>query len=226
LIVAIDGPAGSGKSTTAKAVAQKRSFCYIDTGAMYRAVTLEIIRRQISIDDLSAISHLMDHIDIRFGDTLPNQRTLLNGEDVSEAIRNPEVNQLVSAVSAISLVRKKMVQQQRQMSQQQNVVLDGRDIGTVVFPDADLKFFLVADLEERARRRWLEMRESQPQLSIDSVKEMLDRRDRLDSSRESAPLKMADDAIKLDTTNLTIEEQAEIIISYIEQNQKQKKEKE
>ncbi len=223
MIIAIDGPAGSGKSTTAKAVARELSFCYIDTGAMYRAVTLALIRQQISTDDINAILELVNKMQISFGGTLPEQHVYINDEDVSEAIRSPEVNQLVSTVSAIPQLRTEMVKQQRQMSQNQNVVLDGRDIGTVVFPQADLKIFLVADLDERANRRWLEMREAHPDISIEAVKEMLANRDQIDSSRESSPLKMADDAIKLDTTTLSIKEQTEKIISYIEQKQKTKK---
>jgi len=223
LIIAIDGPAGSGKSTTAKAVAQKLSFCYIDTGAMYRALTLEMIRRQIDASDIETIAGLSKEIDISFQGALPQQRLILNGEDVSEEIRSQKVDMLVSAVSAIPQVRDEMLKQQRQMSEKQNVVLDGRDIGTVVFPNADLKIFLVANLEERARRRWLEMRDLTPGLTIEAVKEMLAHRDKLDSSRESAPLMMADDAIKLDTTALTIAEQTEKIILYIMENKKIKK---
>ena len=223
MIIAIDGPAGSGKSTTAKAVAQKLSFCYIDTGAMYRALTLEMIRRQIDASDIETIAGLSKEIDISFQGALPQQRLILNGEDVSEEIRSQKVDMLVSAVSAIPQVRDEMLKQQRQMSEKQNVVLDGRDIGTVVFPNADLKIFLVANLEERARRRWLEMRDLTPGLTIEAVKEMLAHRDKLDSSRESAPLMMADDAIKLDTTALTIAEQTEKIILYIMENKKIKK---
>ena len=223
MIIAIDGPAGSGKSTTAKAVAQKLSFCYIDTGAMYRALTLEMIRRQIDASDIETIAGLSKEIDISFQGALPQQRLILNGEDVSEEIRSQKVDMLVSAVSAIPQVRDEMLKQQRQMSEKQNVVLDGRDIGTVVFPNADLKIFLVANLEERARRRWLEMRDLTPGLTIEAVKEMLAHRDKLDSSRESAPLMMADDAIKLDTTALTIAEQTEKIILYIVENKKIKK---
>ncbi|HDR04518.1 MAG TPA: (d)CMP kinase [Candidatus Marinimicrobia bacterium] len=190
---------------------------------MYRALTLEMIRRQIDASDIETIAGLSKEIDISFQGALPQQRLILNGEDVSEEIRSQKVDMLVSAVSAIPQVRDEMLKQQRQMSEKQNVVLDGRDIGTVVFPNADLKIFLVANLEERARRRWLEMRDLTPGLTIEAVKEMLAHRDKLDSSRESAPLMMADDAIKLDTTALTIAEQTEKIILYIMENKKIKK---
>lgn len=221
LVVAIDGPAGSGKSTTAKLLAQKLNYLYIDTGAMYRAVTLYAIRKNIlgSDDEIVSLSSDLDIIlDFVDGET----KVTVYGEDVSQAIRTPEVNQNVSDVSKIEGVRKILVQKQQQMGKDGGVVMEGRDITTVVFPDADVKIFLTAIIDERAKRRALEFKQKGTDLPIEQVKENLSRRDQIDSSRDVSPLIQAPDAIVVDTSNVTVQEQVEIILDYVKKVAKQK----
>jgi cytidylate kinase len=210
IVVAIDGPAGSGKSTTAKLLAQRLGYFYIDTGAMYRAVTLFLLRNNIPFDE-DKICRALKGIAIEFKYIDGSLRTMLNGEDVSEEIRLPEVTKYVSPVSTIKCVRDFLVEQQRLMGKEGGVVMDGRDIGTVVFPNAELKIYLVASLEERIRRRMLELKQKGLDVSIDEVRHQIETRDRIDSSREHSPLQKAKDAIEIDTTNLTIDEQVEKI---------------
>jgi len=210
IVVAIDGPAGSGKSTTAKLLAQRLGYFYIDTGAMYRAVTLFLLRNNIPFDE-DKICSALKGITIEFKYVDGSLRTMLNGEDVSEEIRLPDVTKYVSPVSAIKCVRDFLVEQQRLMGKEGGVVMDGRDIGTVVFPNAELKIYLVASLEERIRRRMLELKQKGLDVSIEDVRHQIETRDRIDSYREHSPLQKAKDAIEIDTTDLTIDEQVEKI---------------
>jgi cytidylate kinase len=212
MIIAIDGPAGSGKSTTARLVAKKLGFIYVDTGAMYRAVTLSwLTQEKPNIDEF--IKNLPS-ISLGINAQTNEQQTFLNGIDVSKEIRGREVTDNVSYISSIKTVREKMVEMQRNIGNAQSVVMDGRDIGTAVFPKAHLKIFMVADIRERAVRRWQEMKIQSmfPLPKVEDLMVMMKQRDEYDSSREIDPLRQADDAILLDTSNLTIEDQAQKII--------------
>lgn len=211
IIIAIDGPAGSGKSTTAKIVAEKLGYIYIDTGAMYRAVTLACIERNTEIID-EEVNKVVDSIKIELKQSDLGQRTILDGKDVSDDIRRPDVTKLVSPVSAMFYVREKMVEQQREMGLSGGVVMDGRDIGTVVFPQAELKIFLIASIEARASRRLKELQLKGFQSDVNEIARQIEARDEYDSSRENSPLRKADDAIEIDTSELTIEEQSTQII--------------
>jgi len=221
LIIAIDGPAASGKSTTAQLLAKKLGYLYIDTGAMYRACALKAKKLGIDINDEESIRNLLDFIDIRIENDNSKNRILLDGEDVSEDIRADDISSLASAISAIPAVRYKMVELQRKMGEKGSVILDGRDIGTFVFPDAEVKFFLTASPEIRAKRRWLELQQKGIDKDFSEVLADLVKRDNNDSQRALAPLKKAEDAIEIDTSNMTIEEQTEtlykIILSKLEE---------
>jgi cytidylate kinase len=212
LVIDIDGPAAAGKSTTAKLVAQQLGYLHIDTGAMYRAVTKKVLKSGISSSDVEAIGGMMKstHVELRRGNGAV--RVFLDNEDVTENIRTAEVTQAVSAVSAIRQVREAMVREQRRMADGQGIVLEGRDIGTVVFPDADLKVFMVASIEARAQRRRKELEAQGINVDIDVLRKDIEERDRLDSTRFESPLKPAADAIELDTSNLMIEQQVEFIV--------------
>jgi cytidylate kinase len=212
LVIAIDGPAASGKSTTAKLTAERLGYLHIDTGAMYRAMTLKVLQEKISLDDHARIGRLAERTGIRFRREHGDVRVLLDNQDVTKAIRSRTVTSAVSAVSSIKKVREVMVREQRRMGEEGGIVLEGRDIGTVVFPAADLKIFMVADVEERARRRQRELKEQGVEVDVSSLREELDNRDRQDSKRDISPLKKADDAIVLDTSNMTIDEQVEFIV--------------
>jgi cytidylate kinase len=205
-IVAIDGPVGVGKSSAAKGLAAALGYLFIDTGAMYRAVTLKAMRAGIVLTDAEAVTRLAHSLDIRLETNSRGLRTLCNGEDVSEAIRDPEVSRNTSPISETAGVRVRLVELQRAMGRRGGVVMEGRDIGTVVFPDADFKFFLTADPRERARRRHLELQGKGIEQPIETVLQDLMERDRRDSTREIAPLRKAPDAIEIDTTRLTLEE--------------------
>ncbi|MGD9380116.1 MAG: (d)CMP kinase [candidate division WOR-3 bacterium] len=212
-VVAIDGGAGSGKSTTAKGVARKLQFFYLDTGAMYRAFTLKYLRAASQQDeiDLELVKKLLGETAIHLGQEDSETRVYLDKEDVTMAIRSTEVSDFVSQVSAIPEVREYMVAKQREVAESKNVVCEGRDIGTVVFPDAQVKVFMQADLETRAKRRLKELAEKKIQADLDQVVENLEFRDEYDSHRSHSPLKRADDAIVVDTTNLTIEEEIALV---------------
>lgn len=212
IIIAIDGPAGSGKSTTARLVAQRLGYTYIDTGAMYRALTLKVIQSGIDPNDENEIAKLAENTRIELFYRNGDLKVLLDGEDVTEKIRSPQVTSLVSLVSAHPKVRETMVKKQRELGKNGGVVMDGRDIGTVVFPEADLKIFMKADVKERARRRQKEMESQGFYVELDELIKEIEERDKFDSTREVAPLKKAKDAIEIDTTNLTIEEQVEIVL--------------
>tara|TARA_Y100001968_G_scaffold156794_1_gene143274 strand:+ start:28 stop:672 length:645 start_codon:yes stop_codon:yes gene_type:complete len=212
MIIAIDGPSASGKSTTAKGVAERLGITHLDTGAMYRAVTLGIIEHGIDLDNHERICKFLEELEINF-DSLND--IWANGHNVTGKIRTTEVSSNVSAVSAISQVREKMVAIQRAIAEGSDCVLEGRDIGTVVFPNADYKFFLVADLEIRAKRRLVELEKIGEISSLSELKSDIQNRDRLDSSREISPLVQAGDAITINTGNLTIDEQIEKIVEII-----------
>ena len=205
--IAVDGPSGAGKSTIAKAVAQKLGIDYIDTGAMYRAIGYKMLKEGVSTDDLDGIQKLLDTTEIDFskGDTI------LDGKIINDQIRTPEISRQASACSAVGIVRKKLVDLQQKMGQAKSVVMDGRDIGTVVFPDAEYKFFITASPEERAKRRYRELLAKGQEVSYDQVLADITARDYNDSTREVTPLRKAEDAIEVDTTNMTIEE----VIDYI-----------
>lgn len=209
MIIAIDGPSGSGKSSTAKAVAKALDFTYLDTGAMYRAVALGVLLLQIDFSNEEKVAKLAETMDISF----KGNDVFLNGENVTEIIRKDAVSKAVTPVSANPLVRELMVEKQREIAKGHDIVMEGRDIGTVVFPEADYKFFLVADPNVRALRRYKELNEA---MSLEDVKKDLLRRDKKDSSRSHSPLKKADDAIEIDTSDLTFVEQVDKILSYMQ----------
>ena len=215
MIVAIDGPAATGKSTSAKLVAQKLGFTYMDTGAMYRCITLSVLRNHISLADEEALQLLIQEMDIHFERTDDNLVVRLNKEDVSTLIRKPEVTSHVSAVSALPQVRNYMVAIQRKIAKNQDCVIEGRDIGTIVFPKADVKFFLVADDFVRAKRRQLDLKAIGEERTIDELVEEICQRDRFDSERSHSPLKKADDAVEVDTSQLTIDEQVDFMVNRI-----------
>lgn len=204
--IAIDGPASSGKSTVAKLLAKEFSLLYIDTGAMYRALTYAALENNIPIDEEDQLAKLLEKIDIKLKKRNDHQLVFLDGKNITEEIRKNNVTNNVSMVSSFEKVRKKLVSQQRKISKDAGVVMDGRDIGTVVLPKADIKFFLVASAEERAARRHLENKEKGIQSNLTKLKEEIRLRDEFDSTREVSPLKQAEDAIRLDTTSLSIEE--------------------
>ncbi len=212
MIIAFDGPAGSGKSTIAKIISEKLGITYLDTGAMYRAVTLYFLENNVDFNDENQVKINLEKIELEF----INDKLYLNNKDVSEQIREKNVNDNVSFVSAIRIVREKMVDLQRKMSGKKSVVLDGRDIGTVVFPNADYKFYITASVDVRARRRYEEeLKKGISNLSFDEVKKSMENRDYIDSNREVTPLRKADDAIEIDTSDMSIEEVLEKILSYI-----------
>ena len=209
--IAIDGPAASGKSTTARLLAARLGYVYIDTGAMYRAATLAVLRAGADINNEKAVEDCVRRSCIRIALKKGEQRTYLNDEDVTGLIRTPEINRAISVISSYKGVREIMVRQQRRLAAEGGVVMDGRDIGTVVLPEAELKVFLVASLEERAKRRLKELQQQGESVLLDDVVAEIRRRDELDASRSQSPLKPAKDARQLDTTSLSIEEQVETI---------------
>ena len=211
-VVAVDGPAGSGKGTVAKLISEKLGFVNIDTGATFRCIALAMIQRNIKKEEEDKIKELLNYIDINMK---PDGTILLNGEIVTDRIRENDVNTLVSPISVIKIVRDKLLDVQRKIAEGKNVVMEGRDIGTVVFPDADVKIYLDASPEERAKRRLKQNQEKGIQTSYEEVLKNIIDRDKRDSSREIAPLKQADDAIYLDSTKLSIEEVVEKITDII-----------
>lgn len=216
-IIAIDGPAGSGKSTIAKLVAKKLGLSYIDTGAMYRALALKAKMTNVDFRDEESIAELAKTIDLDLRyDTNTGQLTvLLDGHDVSEEIRKPYITDEVSFIAKIKEVREHMVILQRRLAEGRRSILEGRDITTVVFPDAYKKFYLDADPDERIRRRYLEMKEKNIPVEESSVKKNIEKRDRIDSTREHAPLRRAADAVYIDTTKLTIDEVVNRVIEEV-----------
>lgn len=215
-VVAVDGPAGSGKGTITKIVADKMNLVSIDTGAMYRCVALEMIKRNITIEEIDKINVILEEIKIELRRENDAPKVYLNGEDVSRDIRTEEVTKFVSPVSKIREVREKLTEWQRQMGQSQNIIMEGRDIGTTVFPDADVKIYLDAMPEERARRRYKQNIESGiSDMSYDQILESVKQRDYADFNREISPLRKAEDAIVVDSTNMTIDEVVQSISDII-----------
>lgn len=215
-IIAIDGLAGSGKSSTAREVSKRINYVYIDTGAMYRAVTLLTIEKKIDINDTEAISKIAKNLAIEFKWIKGEHHTFLGNKDVSKEIRTKEVASLVSPVSVIPAVREHLASLQRKLGKTDNIVMEGRDIGTNVFPNADLKFFMIADVRVRAQRRIADYQKVGQKISLEEIIKVIDERDRIDSSREHSPLKKASDAIEIDTTALNFEEQVAKIIEIIQ----------
>lgn len=212
-IVTVDGPAGSGKSTIAKIIAKKYGFTYLDTGAMYRMIALYALENSIDLQDSKAIETMLKNTKL---DIVGNQ-FFLNGKDVSDEIRTPRVSAIVSPVSAIKEVRVKLVDLQREISKGKSVILDGRDIGTVVFPSGDVKIYLVASPEERAKRRLKEYEEKGVEADYESVLASIKERDFIDSTRKESPLKKAEDAHEIDSNTMSIDEVVEVISKYIDE---------
>ncbi|MBX5466633.1 MAG: (d)CMP kinase [Firmicutes bacterium] len=215
LVIAVDGPAGAGKSTVARRVADRLGLEYLDTGAMYRALALKALRRGVDLRDEEQLAELLATSDIAVASRAGGAvRVFLDGEDVSDAIRAPEVNAAVSQVAGFAKVRAGMVTRQRALARAGGVVVDGRDIGTEVLPDADVKFFLTASLKARARRRWEELRAQGFSIELDAVEEEIAHRDRLDAGRAVGPLRRAPDAILIDTTDVAVDAVVEELLRF------------
>jgi len=215
-VIAIDGPAGSGKSTTAKLLAARLGFIYLDTGAMYRAVTLFALENGVDPEDARALETIASRLNIEFKADADTNRVFLNGRDVSEGIRTPEVTGAVSPVSAHAGVREAMVARQREIARKGGVVAEGRDTTSVVFPDADIKVYLDASLKERARRRLIDFSRQGISSTLEEQMALLSSRDDYDSGRSNSPLTRTGDSVLVDTTNLNIEEQVDKIIKMIQ----------
>ncbi len=213
LVIAIDGPSGAGKSTLTRLLAQRLGYIHIDTGAMYRTLALAVSRSGLPLDDEAAVAALCGGIEIRFRRDDGGYRVIANGEDVSLAIRTPEISMLTSQISAQGGVREILLKLQHEMGREGGVILEGRDIGTVVFPDAEVKFFLSATPLERGQRRFLELRDKGVQATLEDTVAAVVQRDEQDAARELAPLKKAPDAVEIDSTGITIEE----VLSRMEQ---------
>ncbi len=212
--VAIDGPAGAGKSTIAKAIAAKMGYVYVDTGAMYRAMALYFLRSNISKDDEAKISSVVNDITVSIKYEDGSQHVILNGEDVTGLIRTEEVGNMASATSVYGPVRTKLVALQQELAKTTDVIMDGRDIGTVVLPNADVKIFLTASVECRAKRRYDELVKKGEKADFDKIAKDIEERDYRDSHREISPLKQAEDAVLVDSSNMTIDEVVDTIIGY------------
>lgn len=215
-VVAIDGPVGAGKSTVARRVAQRLGYHYVDTGAMYRSVALKALEEGIDLHDEAAVVAVAESLRVEFRPEGEQQRVVANGADVTEAIRTPDVSEGASIVSVYAGVRRAMVAIQRAMGREGGVVMEGRDIGTVVFPDADVKVFLDATLEERARRRYEELRARGVDVDLDSVRRTEEERDRRDATRRHSPLRPAADAVIIDSTNRSVDDTAAAVIALVE----------
>lgn len=214
ITIAIDGPAGSGKSTIAKMVADRLKFTYLDTGAMYRAITYLALEKEI-VDNEDAVNKLVDGLKVTLNFENGLTHVFANDVDLTEYIRTPEVNSKVSEIAAMPFVRKVLVRMQQEMGKVGNVVAEGRDTTTVVFPNADLKIYLVASVDVRAERRHKEYLEKGIDIDIEEVKENLKKRDKIDSGRATSPLRKAENAIEVDTSNISVEEEFEILIENI-----------
>lgn len=212
IVIAIDGPAASGKSTTARRIAQKLGYLYIDSGAMYRAVTLKALRQNVNVSNSNLVSEIARNLEIKFEKNDKKTVILLDGEDVSDAIRSQEIDQNISPVAANSEVRGILVRKQQQLGKNGGIVMDGRDIGTVVFPDAELKIYMIAGVEERAKRRGIEQLAKGKEVNLNRIIEDIRYRDSQDLTRKYGPLKKAVNAIEIDTTHLSIDEQVKKIL--------------
>ncbi|MCX7921784.1 MAG: (d)CMP kinase [Clostridia bacterium] len=211
--IAIDGPAGAGKSTIAKAISKELGIIYLDTGAMYRAVALKAINEGIDTLDKSRLAQMVEAIDIKISCTENEQKIFLDGVEISQKIRTPAISIGASNVAVVPAVRMKMVELQRSIAAENSVVMDGRDIGTYVLPEADIKIFLTASVDERARRRYIEqIQKGITDITLEEVKRDIEYRDKNDSSRDFAPLRKAEDAIEIDTTSMALEEVVEKIL--------------
>ena len=215
--VAIDGPASAGKSTVAKIVAKKLHFIYCDTGAMYRSVTFAALKNHVKLDDDQALKELLKTIEIRFVPAEPEQRVFVNDEEVTQAIRTPEITNNVSLVSAQPSVRAELTKRQQEIAEAGGIVMDGRDIGTTVLPNAEVKIFLVASVHERAVRRFKENQTKGINTPLDVLEKEIEERDYKDSHREISPLTQAKDAVLVDTTSLTINQVVDKILEIIDQ---------
>ncbi|MGD9900077.1 MAG: (d)CMP kinase [Calditrichaceae bacterium] len=220
ITIAIDGPAASGKSTTARLLAKKLGYIYIDTGAMYRAATLAVLEQNIDINDENTVERIVSNSRVTIALADDGQHTFLDEKDVTYLLRSPKIDKAISAVSSYAGVRRVMVEQQRELAGEGGVIMDGRDIGTVVLPDADLKIFMIASIEARANRRVKELMDKGAPVDAEEVRKDISRRDRLDSTRDQSPLRRADDAKDLDTSGLTIEQQVDIIFDWALELQK------
>lgn len=214
LVVAIDGPAGSGKGTIAKIISEKLGLVNIDTGAMYRCVALKALRNKLGLDNKEQLIDISKKIKIKFD---KDGKTYLDGEDVSNEIRSKEVSNIVSQISSIVEIREQMVNAQRKMAEGLNVIMEGRDITTVVFPNANFKFYLDASSEERAKRRFIQNKESGIDMSLEEIKENIEKRDYNDMHKEVGSLMRTEEQIYIDSTNLKIEEVAELMINIIKE---------
>ncbi len=221
LTIAIDGPSGSGKSTTARLSAQRLGYTYVDTGAMYRAITLHILNNAVPLKDKSQIVKEAAEVQIQFTRSGDQLEVLLNGKNVTEKIREPRVDKAVGQVSEIPGVRAILVNLQRSLAEEGGVVMEGRDIGTRVLPNAELKFYIDANIDTRAERRQHQLFDQGIEIDVETVKHELIDRDRRDSEREESPLRIAKDSILIDTTNLSIEEQVDMIVEQVKKKELQ-----
>lgn len=218
MIIAIDGPAGAGKSTVSRALAKRLGYTYIDTGAMYRALAWKALQLRLRLDDERALTELAETVTIALQGEPDRLRVFIDGQDVTDAIRTPQVSEASSLIAAIPGVRRALVEQQQRMGQAGGVVLEGRDIGTRVFPHADVKFYLDADLDVRARRRWLEERARGRDLTLAQARREVEARDRRDQERQDSPLRPPDDAILIDSSTLSVEQVVETMLAAIPQD--------
>jgi cytidylate kinase len=215
LIIAIDGPSGAGKSTLAKRLANTLDFIYLDTGAMYRALALKVLRQGIDLADDARLAELIDATEIDLSEHCGKLTVLLDGTDVAAEIRTPEVSQMASKVSALRIVRSRMLELQRAMGRRGSVVAEGRDIGTVIFPDAEVKVFLHASVTERARRRWEELKAAGRPVDLHETQCEIEERDRRDSERDVAPLRKAQDALVIDSSRASADEVTATVLAYV-----------
>jgi cytidylate kinase len=222
-VITIDGPGGCGKSTVARLLADRLGFTYVDTGAMYRAVTLQVMRANISFEDEERIVQIAKRTPITFKKQDNSVRVFIDSEDITEPIRTPELTSNVKHIAKITRVREVLVNKQKDMAQDGGVVMEGRDIGTVVAPNARFKFFLEADFKERVSRRYKELKTDNPSIDIKDVEKELAERDKSDYLRKTGPLKLAEDALKIDTTHMTIEEVVDYIEDYVMEKYSDKK---
>jgi len=216
MIIAIDGPAGSGKSTVGKRLAERLGYRYLDTGAMYRALAWKAIQVGLSLEDAEALTRLAERSEITVTGDVADLRILIDGEDVTDDIRSPDMSRATSLISTIAGVRHALVAQQRRIAREGNIVIEGRDIGTVVFPQADVKFYLDARVEVRAQRRWEDERTRGRELPLDEVIRQTIERDRRDAEREASPLRPADDAVFIDSSDLTVEDVVQRMMDIID----------